>query len=232
VVIAKGKCAELEAEILRVYDGDDDDPCRWKLLDGEAKHMAIVETEPGSECCGDDKLAAALSRSTEAPAYVLWLNHDSPRVQAFERGKYAGEIVARPDDVASQLGCKIAGVKYDQAATVDLTPSKAPVAQPGELTIGLQTIAQWRYQMKFTEWSAMLDGASEATVREVIAALGHADAETRRVACKLAGALGVAGLGKNLIACCGRLRALAELDPDDHVRACAREVLVYLLEPR
>jgi hypothetical protein len=240
IVIAKGTAKQLAPEIRRISgqdadDADDEDDAAddgWVVLDGAGTHVAIVEYAPGSECAGDEELAKALSRRTKAPAYVLWMNDEAPRVQVFERGAYAGDVInAWPDSVASSLKCEIPGVRYDQRAKRGkLVPEKSPDAKPGELTLARWTIAQWLYLMRSSDWSVMIDGAGDETVTEVLAALDHRDAKVRAVACKLVGAMGTYSLKQRGNACVARLGALAAGDPDKRVRAEAKQVAADLAE--
>ena len=225
VVLAAGKRTKLDREILRVYGRDlDEEPCRWEIVQGEGDYLAVIEYEPGSQCAGDDALAAALSKRAKQPVYVLWLDPEMPRVQAFQQGKYAGEVRAWPDDVAAHLGCTFPHMD----AGCRLGPSDleidAPVrAKAGELTVAGWTVKQWQQMMRDIEWSVMLDGAGDKSVDEVVAALEHADPEVRALACKLTDALGVTGLGLRAELGLERLRQLATADPDKGVRVLAKQ---------
>lgn len=189
VVLASGTTAAIEKI---VFANDDDDAERTlEVRVGTSDYVAIIEYAPGSECSGEEELARTLS--TIKPAYVLWLNEESPRVQAFEHGAYAGDVRAWPDAVARHVGCSFPQMTSDGAERVDLTPRKAPVAAPGELTVGQWTIAQWKHVMTQPEWSVLLDGASEETAANALAALTHADPQVRAVACKLVEVIGVRG---------------------------------------
>ena len=101
-------------------------------------------------------------------------------------------------------------------------PRKAP---PADVSIAGFTPAEWKQHMDTDEdWTERLEGASEAKVREVIAALDHADAEVRALACSMAYAIGVSGLGQHAGTTVARLAAIAEGDPKPKVRSRARVV--------
>jgi hypothetical protein len=205
-------------------DDDDGVPARWQIVDGDSGHLAVIEPEPGSECAGDEELAAALSRATSSPVYVLWPDLDSPRVQAFIGGRYAGEVVAWPDSVAAHLGCRFPGM-MDAASDgpVDLTPEMLPQARPGERKIAGLTVAQWAHEMR-TEpgWDVMLEGAGDERVREAVDALDDADGSVRSIACRLVEAFGVDGLGAHAQDALVLLEKHARSDPDESVRRAAR----------
>lgn len=87
------------------------------------------------------------------------------------------------------------------------------------------TPAQWKQHMDTDEdWTERLEGIGEAAVREVVAALGHADAELRILACNLAYAIGVDGLGAHAAEVVTTLEALAAKDGKPKVRTRARLV--------
>jgi hypothetical protein len=208
-------------------DGDEDDddgPAPWHIVDGDSGHLAVIEPEPGSECAGDEDLAAALSRATSSPVYVLWPDLDSPRAQAFIGGRYAGEVVAWPDSVAAHLGCRIPGMDVASDGPVDLTPEKLPDARPGERKIAGLTVAQWAHEMR-TEpgWDVMLEGAGDERVREAVDALEDADGSVRLIACNLVEAFGVDGLGAHAKHALALLEKHAGSDPDESVRRAARD---------
>lgn len=87
------------------------------------------------------------------------------------------------------------------------------------------TSAQWKQHMDTDEdWTERLEGVDQAAVREVVAALGHADAELRILACNLAYAIGVDGLGPHAGEAVTTLEALAAKDTKPKVRSRARLV--------
>jgi hypothetical protein len=97
---------------------------------------------------------------------------------------------------------------------------------PGvDVTIAGFTPAQWKqHQDTDEDWTERLDGASEAAVRDVVQALEHADATVRALACNLAYALGVAGLGDHAPAAVERLAVMAQ---DDKVKVRNRARIVH-----
>ena len=87
------------------------------------------------------------------------------------------------------------------------------------------TPEQWKKHMDVDEdWTERLIGASEAHVGEVLAALDDADATVRGLACNLAYALGVEGLGTRAAQAVERLATLAQSDPAKKVRTRAAVV--------
>lgn len=87
------------------------------------------------------------------------------------------------------------------------------------------TPAEWKQHMDTDEdWTERLEGAPEPSVREVIGALDHEGADVRALACNLAYALGVDGLGAHADAAVERLAALAQGDKNAKVRSRARLV--------
>lgn len=217
IVLAPRPRLVVVGEIARQWAGHELDTL--DVVGGEAGYVAVVERSPGSEGVGDEDLAVALSRGAERPAYVLWLDDDNPRVQAFVDGEYAGEVVAWPDDVAAQLGCEVPGLD-PASGPVDLTPREPPTVDPGEPTVARLTLAQWRFQMALgSDWAVLLDGRDPT---EVAAALDHDDAAIRALGCRLVEAMGPFGLGDLAPAVVRRLRELADGDPDGEVRAAAR----------
>lgn len=207
-----------------------DAPCPWEISEGRAGYVAVIDHEPGSGGLLDEKLGRALSRDTGEPAYVLLLGDDDPRVQAFVRGEYAGDVSARPDDVAAQLGCSLPFLS-GSTVPVDLTPRKAPEAAQGELKIAGRTAAQWAYAMKHDRhWSVLLDETGAAGVRQVIASLDHPEPTVRQVACQLIEALGLDRLGSRTEAVISRLQHLADHEPDQRPRAAAQQAIRELAE--
>lgn len=84
---------------------------------------------------------------------------------------------------------------------------------------------QWKHHMDTDEdWTERLENVGEAGVGEVIAALDHGDAEIRALACSLAYAIGVAGLGAHAARTVARVAELADGDPKPKVRNRARTV--------
>jgi hypothetical protein len=93
------------------------------------------------------------------------------------------------------------------------------------VTIAGLSPAQWKHHMDTDEdWTERVENASEAQVLEVVAALDHADADVRALACNIAYAIGVGGLGSHAQSTVTRLAALAESDPKPKVRNRARVV--------
>jgi hypothetical protein len=87
------------------------------------------------------------------------------------------------------------------------------------------TPEQWKHHMHTDEdWTERLEGASEASVREVVAALEHADAEVRGLACNMVYAVGVEALGEHAVNAVARLHALSQEDRNAKVRNRARIV--------
>lgn len=98
-------------------------------------------------------------------------------------------------------------------------------APSADVRIAGFTPAEWKQHMDTDEdWTERLEGAPEASVLEVIAALDHADADVRALACSLAYAIGVSGLGAHADRTVARLSAIAEGDPKPKVRSRARVV--------
>ncbi len=96
---------------------------------------------------------------------------------------------------------------------------------PSSVTIAGFTPAQWKQHMDEDEdWTERLEDASADRVAEVVAALAHADAEVRGLACNLAYALGADGLGAHADAAVRQLASLASGDPKPKVKSRARLV--------
>ncbi len=81
-------------------------------------------------------------------------------------------------------------------------------------TIAGFTPEQWKQHMDTDEeWTDRLTGVADAQVLEIVAALEHGDAAVRGLACNLAYALGVEGLGARAPEAVERLATLAQSDP-------------------
>ena len=225
VVIAKGTKATVERSVRR-HLTTATDALELELVQGVRDYTAIIEREPGSESSGEDKLAAALSLSTKAPAYALWLGDDMHRVQAFSDGEYQGEIHEHPDNVAWTLGCKFPGLRA--SGHVDLKPEKPVQAVPGAHKILRWTGPQWAQIMKESGWDVLLDDANDETPAEVLAALRDDDPTMRAVACRIAEVLGGDALGKLRAAIGEQLAALSNGDPDQKVQKAARTAAAEL----
>ncbi len=231
VVLAPGKQKAIEKVVFADEDEDDEDERTIEVAEGKAGYVAIIEYEPGSECTGDEKLAKTLSTGAKKPAYVLWLNDESPRVQAFAKGVYQGEVSAYPDTVARQLGCSFPTMLKGRNKA-DLTARKSPKAKQGELTIGGFTIAQWKHEMKYDgDWSVLLDGASEQTAAAALEALAHEDWDVREVACRLVDVMSIYGYPDDKASdALARLRAVATSDSHKKVRTAAQKAAHELAE--
>ena len=201
---------------------------RWEVVRGKRLHDAIVEYEPGAQCCGEEELAQAASRGAKQPAYVLWLDDDMPRVQVFIKGRYAGDVQAWPDSVARQLGCTFPTMSGGRG-TIDLTPHKAPAPKKGDQRIGRWTVKEWKHMIAHeSDWSILLDGAGQDTAKQALAFLDDKKADTRFVAVKMLGAIGYIGdcefgLGTLANGTYERLREMSTTDADAKVRVAAKE---------
>ena len=92
-------------------------------------------------------------------------------------------------------------------------------------TIAGFTPAMWKKHMDTDEdWTERLEGAPEASVREVVDALGHTSAEVSGLACNLVYALGVTGLGTHVSEAIVRLATLRDGDRQAKVRSRAKIV--------
>ena len=232
VVLAPGKRAALEPEILRRCGGDEDDPCEWEIVDGSAGYIAIVDYTPGADGGGED-LAMALSRGARKPVYALSPDMDYPRVVVFVDGAEVGDVKDWPDSVAVHLGCRIRGLDQDDDgdALVDLTPIAFPKRKPGEATIAGWTVAELTHMIEHeTDWKLLLEGAGEERAGEAVDALDNPDATVRRLACELVDGFGIYELRGRAPGAVERLRVLARNDPDDGVRAAAQEAHDTLAE--
>lgn len=189
------------------------------VVPGKGDYVAIIDDLAG----GDEAIAAALSK--RAPTYSLWLDNDFPRVKAFVKGKYAGEVRAYPDGVARHFGCTFP--TCDRARPkVDLTPHKAPAARKGQRTIGRLTIPQWQHAMETDDWSYLIDGASKETCDQVLAALDDPKPAVRAVAITLVDGISIYSPDKQFATkALAKLRALgpeATKVHDDLVAAVER----------
>ncbi|MBX7080936.1 MAG: hypothetical protein K1X88_17185 [Nannocystaceae bacterium] len=103
-----------------------------------------------------------------------------------------------------------------------MAAKKTPSAS---VTIAGFTVEQWKQHMDEDEdWTERLEDAPDARVAEVVAALDHADADVRGLACNLAYALGVEGLRGHAEAAVERLANLSRSDPKPKVKSRARVV--------
>ena len=213
---------------------DDDIPVQWPVEAGSGRYCAVLELNPGSECAGDEELAQRLSRRFTGPTYVLWLAEDMERVQVFEAGEWQGDAKVWPDDLAAHLGCRFPRIEAT-TSVVDaeaLTPRKMPEAAKDERKLGRLTVAQWKHLIEHdsSSVSLLLDGASEATVAAVLAALSDRSADARAVAARLASRFSTSELGDRFAPTLAKLEQMASSDPDAAVREAAREGHEYLHE--
>lgn len=87
------------------------------------------------------------------------------------------------------------------------------------------TVAEWKQHMDVDEdWTERLEGATPEATDEVIAALGHTDADVRLLACNLVYALGIAGLGDAAATAVARVGELAARETKSKIRSRARLV--------
>lgn len=213
--------AGIENKVRRAYDGDED-KFAWEIRKGTAGYIAIIEYRPGYQGGGDEPLAKSLSRGATKPTYLMWFDDDAPRVMAFAKGTYVGNVSAWPDDVARQLGCTFPQ-RLTGRGQVDLTPRKIPEAQRGERKLVGYTTAQWKHLIQYEEnWSALPDAATERDALAVLRATSHKDPSTRAIACRLAEVISIYGFGAYAPAAVERLRALESTDSVEEVRLAAR----------
>jgi hypothetical protein len=108
--------------------------------------------------------------------------------------------------------------------------------KPRDFKIAGWTPAQWAEHIgSGDDWAALLDGATDRSIDEILAALGHPDGATRVLACRLVTALGADGLGQKAEHAVFLLRGLVDDDPEVAVRgraADARERISELMERR
>lgn len=227
IVVAPGTAKKLESTI-RHLAPDPDEP--WEVVDGKG-HVAIIETEPGSEGANDDALAKALTAKVKKPAYVLWLDDEMPRVQAFEGGEPKGEVNASPDDVLFTLGFRFDWMRRGEKVTLRVEPPLAKVKQ-GEAMIWQWSVSQWQQMMRRGgDWHILLDGAGPATIDQVCAICDDASVDVR-----LLGATMLSHIGYYSLASSDRLeQGLATLatlaqDRSTKVRDVAIEARATIVE--
>jgi hypothetical protein len=103
--------------------------------------------------------------------------------------------------------------------------AKAKKGSGSSVKIAGWTPDEWQAHMDADEdWTERLEGASEAKVLEAIAALDHAEASVRALACNLVYAIGVDGLGDHASRTVARLSELSQGDSAVKVRNRARIV--------
>lgn len=104
------------------------------------------------------------------------------------------------------------------------SPASRDAATPTVKLAGF-TPAEWKQHMDVDEdWTERLEGASAATVAEIVAALDHGDGEVRLLACNLVYALGLDGLADATTDAIARVGALASGETKAKIRARARLV--------
>lgn len=103
-------------------------------------------------------------------------------------------------------------------------PTKKP-SEAADVMLAGFTVEQWKQHMDQDEdWTERIEGADAASVRGIVEALAHANADVRLLACNLIYALGADGLGAQGDVAVTRLAELAANEPKVKLRTRARLV--------
>jgi hypothetical protein len=113
---------------------------------------------------------------------------------------------------------------------MDLTPEKPPPPQPRSAKILSYTVAEWRYLMRNTQWSVVLNGIDECMVEEITDALDHMDKEVRALACRLLEAVYWEPLQQACERALERLRVMVAEEKEADVCDAAAAARDYLAE--
>lgn len=103
--------------------------------------------------------------------------------------------------------------------------AKAKQSAAASVPIAGFTPDEWKQHMDTDEdWTERLDGVGEPAIREVLAALQHADVDVRALACNLVYAIGIDGLGAHASEAVDVLAKLVASEGKAKVKARARMI--------
>jgi len=114
-VLAPFSHAELRQRADRVWQqrlgpGLEDVYRPWDVIAGSGAYSAVLDRNPGSEYTHEIPLARALSKATDHPVYVLYLDEDfagASVVDRYQAGAKKGSLPDSPYGLAERLGCPL-----------------------------------------------------------------------------------------------------------------------------